>query len=161
MTLHVVFAVADVEYALPVASVLQMESFTGATPVPGSPGYVLGIVTVRGRVLPVVDLRRRFGLPAAAPTQDTRVIVTELEGRVVALCVDRAREVINLEPAEQKPAPGLVSDRSAGLVHGMYAAGKRLLLLLDLHQVLSEHAHDHEPTALLDDEAHHRPALPG
>jgi purine-binding chemotaxis protein CheW len=161
MTLHVVFVVAEVEYALPVASVLQMESFTGATPVPGSPDYVLGIVTVRGRVLPVVDLRRRFGLPGISPTPDTRVIVTELPGRVVALCVDRAREVINLDPTEQKPAPGLVSERSAGLLHGMYAVGKRLLLLLDLPRVLSEHAHDDEPRALLDDEAHHRPALPG
>ena len=161
MTLHVVFVIADVEYALPVASVLQMESFTGATPVPGSPAYVLGIVTVRGRVLPVVDLRRRFGLPGSAPTPDTRVIVTEHGGRVVALCVDRAREVIDLDPAEQKPAPVLVSERSSGLVHGMYTVGKRLLLLLDLPQVLNEHAHDHEPRALLDDETHDRPALPG
>ncbi len=161
MTLHVVFAIADVEYALPVASVLQMESFTGATAVPGAPAYVLGIVTVRGRVLPVVDLRRRVGLPPSAPTPDTRIIVTELEGRVVALCVDRAREVIDLDAAARQPAPDLVNERSAGLVHGMHAVGKRLLLLLDLPRVLSEHAHDHEPRALLDDETHHRPALPG
>lgn len=160
MTLHVVFVIADVEYALPVAAVLQMESFAGATAVPGSPAYVLGIVTVRGRVLPVVDLRRRFGLPGSAPTADTRIIVTELEGRVVALCVDRAREVIDLDPAGRQPAPALVSERSAGLVYGMHAIGKRLLLLLDLPRVLSERAHDHEPTALLD-EAHQRPALPG
>jgi purine-binding chemotaxis protein CheW len=161
MTLHVVFAVADVEYALPVAYVSQMESFAGATAVPGSPAHVLGIVSVRGRVIPVVDLRRRFGLPEVAPTADTRIIVTELDGRMVALCVDRAREVIELDPAQRQAAPGLVSERSAGLVNGMHTAGKRLFLQLDLPQVLSEDAHDHEPRALLPDEAHHRPALPG
>lgn len=161
MTLHVVFAVAEVEYALPVACVLQMETFTGATAVPGAPAYVLGIVTVRGRVIPVVDLRRRFGLPAASVTLDTRVIVTELDGRVVGLSVDRARDVIDLDPTQRQPAPALVNERSAGVVNGMYARGSRLLLLLDLAQVLSEDAHDHEPLALPADEAHARPALPG
>lgn len=161
MTLHVVFAVAEVEYALPVASVLQMESFAGATEVPGAPAYVLGIVTVRGRVLPVVDLRRRFGLPGSTPGFDTRIVVTESGGRIVALCVDRAREVIDLDPAQRQPAPDLVSDRSAGLVHGMHAVGARLLLLLDLSKVLGEHPHDHESRALLPDDGHHRPALPG
>ena len=161
MTLHVVFSVADVEYALPVARVLQMETFTGATAVPGSPAYVRGIVTVRGRVIPVVDVRRRFGLPEVAATLDTRVIVTEVDGRVVGLCVDRARDVIALDPATRQPAPALVSERSAGLVNGMHALGSRLLLLLDLAKVLSEDAHDHEPLALPADEARARPALPG
>jgi len=161
MTLHVIFTVGEVEYALPVASVFQMETFSGATAVPGSPAYVLGIVTVRGRVIPVVDLRRRFGLPAVPTTLDTRIIVTDIDGRVVGLCVDRARDVIDLDPAQRQPAPALVNERSAGLVGGMHARGSRLLLLLDLAKVLTEHAHDHEPLALPSDQAHPRPALPG
>lgn len=161
MTLHVVFSVAEVEYALPVSAIAQMESFTGATAVPGSPPYVLGIVTVRGRVVPVLDLRRRFGLADVALTADTRIIVTDSGGRFVALCVERAREVIELDPGKTQPAPALVNERSAGLVSGMHAVGKRLLLQLDLPKVLNEHAHDHEPRALLPDEARPRPALPG
>jgi purine-binding chemotaxis protein CheW len=161
VTLHVVFTVAQVEYALPVASVLQMETFTGATAVPGAPPYVLGVVTVRGRVIPVVDVRRRFGLAVAPPGPDTRIIVAEVEGRIVALCVDRARDVIDLDPAQRQPAPALVNERSAGLVHGMHALGPRLLLLLDLPRVLSEHAHDDEHLALSPAQDHARPALPG
>jgi purine-binding chemotaxis protein CheW len=160
MTLHVVFVVAGVEYALPITFVLQMESFTGATPVPGSPRYVLGVVTLRGRVIPVIDLRRRFGLPPVEPTLDTRIIVTQLAGRVVAFCVDRAREVILLDSEKLQPAPPLVSERSVGLVNGMFAVGPRLLLLLDLPRI-SENDHDHEPHALLADEDQRRPALPG
>ena len=160
MTLHVVFVVAGVEYALPITFVLQMESFTGATAVPGSPPYVLGVVTLRGRVIPVIDLRRRFGLPAVAPTLDTRIIVTKLAGRVVAFCADRAREVILLDPEQLQAAPELVSERTLGLVSGMYTAGSRLLLLLDLPRI-SESDHDHEFHALPADEDPRRPALPG
>jgi purine-binding chemotaxis protein CheW len=160
MTLHVVFAVAGVEYATPIASVLQMESFTGATPVPGAPAYVLGVVTLRGRVIPVIDLRRRFGLSPAEPTLDTRIIVTQVAGRVVAFCVDRAREVLTLDLAQLQPAPTLVSERAVGLVNGVFTVGSRLLLTLDLPRI-SENDHDHEPHALLSDEDHHRPALPG
>ncbi len=160
MSLHVVFALADVEYALPAAVVLQMDTFSGATKVPGTPDFVAGIVTVRGRVVPVIDLRRRFGLAAAEPTLDTRIIVTQVEDRVVALCVDRAREVLVLDPAAIQPTPALVSERSHGLVRGMHAVGKRLFLLLDLPKVLSEHAYDHEPLAIRADDISGRLALP-
>jgi len=160
VSLHVAFSVGGVEYALPVAQVLQMESFTGATPVPGSPSFVLGVVTLRGRVIPVIDLRRRFGLPPVAPTLDTRIIVTEVAARVVAFCVDRAREVLPLDPAQLHPAPPLVSERSAGLVSGTYTVASRLLLLLDLPRI-SENDHDHELHELLPGQNDQRPALPG
>ena len=88
MKLHVVFVVAGSEYALPFDLILQMESFSGATSVPGTPEYVLGVVTVRGRVVPVVDLRLRFGKPALMDTPDTRIAVTQLGGRVVAVDLD-------------------------------------------------------------------------
>ena len=161
MTLHVLFVVADVTYALPVASILQMETFVGATAVPGTPDYVIGVATVRGKVVPVIDLRLRFGLPAVPPTLDTRIIVTQVADRIIALRVDSAREVVPLDPAQRQAAPELVSERSVGLVNGMHASGSRLLLLLDLPKVLNEHAHDHEPIAFLVDEVQHRPALPG
>jgi purine-binding chemotaxis protein CheW len=162
VTLHVVFVVAGVEYALPVACVLQMESFSGATPVPGTPAYVAGIVTVRGRIVPVLDLRQRFGLPSLEPTLDTRIILCQLTDRVVALRVDSAREVLPLDPALQQAAPEMLSARSAGLVHAMHANGTRLLLLLDLPQVLGDHENDRESLLpALDVPAHRRPALPG
>jgi len=161
MTLHVLFVVAGVTYALPVESILQMETFAGATAVPGTPDYVIGVATVRGKVVPVLDLRLRFGLPAVPPTLDTRLIVTQVAGRVIALRVDSAREVVPLDPAQHQAAPDLVTERSAALVRGMHAHGSRLLMLIDLPKVLNEHAHDHEPIAFLHDATQHRPALPG
>jgi purine-binding chemotaxis protein CheW len=158
MTLHIVFCVAGTEYALPVGSVLQMESFSGATAVPGAAAHVAGIVSVRGLVIPVIDLRVRFGLPPVEATLDTRIIVTQWEERVVALRVDSAREVLRLDDEKSQPAPSMVSERASGFVHAVHSLGPRLLLLVDLPKILGE-SHDHEPLALLD-ESRLRPALP-
>jgi len=152
MKLHVLFSLAGAEYALPYDNVLQMESYTGATPVPGAPAYVEGIVTVRGSVVPVLDLRTRFGLPRIEPTLDARIIVTESEGRVVALRVDSAREVLKLDVEKHQPAPGIVSERTSGFVHALHPLGKRLILLLDLPKLLGENSHDPQPRALPEDD---------
>ncbi|HET7543185.1 MAG TPA: chemotaxis protein CheW [Polyangiaceae bacterium] len=152
MKLHVLFSLAGAEYALPYDRVLQMESYTGATPVPGAPDYVEGIVTVRGAVLPVLDLRTRFGLVRVEPNLDTRLIVTECEGRVVALRVDSAREVLKLDVDKHQPAPSIVSERSSGFVHALHPLGKRVLLLLDLPKLLGENRYDPEPRALPEDD---------
>jgi len=151
MKLHVVFTLAGAEYALPFDAVLQMESYTGATLVPGAPAYVDGIVTVRGLVVPVLDLRTRLGLPRIELTLDTRIIVTESHGRVVALRVDSAREVLKLDLEKHQPAPSIVSERSSGLVHAVHPLGKRLLLLIDLPKLLGENSHDLQPPALPQD----------
>lgn len=156
MILHIVFVVAGSEYALPVDAILQMESFTGATSVPGVPPYVAGVVTVRGRVVPVIDLRLRFGQPAAEDTLDTRIAVTQVGERVVALRVDSAREVLKLDPEKHQPAPKVVAERSQGFVHAVHSLGARLLLLLDLPKVLGETSHDDEPHSLLADRGFQR-----
>jgi purine-binding chemotaxis protein CheW len=92
--LHVLFKVGDADYALPASIVLQMESFTQATAVPGAVPFLAGIMPIRGRVVPVVDLRVRFGLPKTTATLDTRVVVGQLGDRTVALLADSAREVV-------------------------------------------------------------------
>lgn len=160
MKLYVVFTLAEAQYALPAELVLQMETFTGATSVPGAPSYVAGIVTVRGRVVPVVDLRVRFGLPPAELTLDTRIIVTESDGRVVALRVDSAREVLKLDEERQQPAPAVISERASGFVHAVHALGNRLLQIVNLPKILGETNHDPALAQLSDDAPHAIPRLP-
>ncbi|HET7754797.1 MAG TPA: chemotaxis protein CheW [Anaeromyxobacteraceae bacterium] len=134
--LHVIFKVGAAEYALAAADVLQMESYSGATPVPGAPPFVAGIVQVRGRVLPLLDLRARFGLPEIENTVDRRIVVGQHEGRPVALLVDSAREVIDIAPELFKPPPRLASNEAAGLVKAVAQVGPRLLMLLDFPKVV-------------------------
>jgi len=136
--LHVVFRVDTAEYALPASTVLQLESYTGATPVPGAAPYVAGIVQLRGKVIPVVDLRARFGLPAKEPTLDTRVVVGEVASRVVALVADSAREVVRIAPSQEKPPPHLVDGGENRVVRAVVQLGDRTILLLDLAKLIGE-----------------------
>jgi purine-binding chemotaxis protein CheW len=137
--LHVIFKVGRAEYVLPASDVLQMESFTGATPVPGAAPHVAGIIHVRGRVVPVVDLRVRFGLPPIEATLDSRVVVVELEARTVGLLADSAREVVKLAPEQMQAPPSMLStDGAEGYVKSVAHVQKRLLLLLDFAKVIGE-----------------------
>ncbi|AEI64229.1 chemotaxis protein CheW [Corallococcus macrosporus] len=140
--LHVVFKVDGAEYVLPAADVLQMESFTGATPVPGAAPHVAGLVQVRGRVIPVVDARLRFGLPAVERTLDSRVVVAQLGNRVVGLVVDSAREVLKLDPQQLKPPPPLVAEGAHGFVKAVAQVGPRLVMLIDFPRVIGEETLD-------------------
>ncbi|XYI01470.1 chemotaxis protein CheW [Sorangium sp. So ce1128] len=136
--LHVVLKVADTEYVISAAEVLHMESFTGATRVPGTRPYVGGLIQIRGRVVPVIDLRARFGLPTIEPTLDSRVIVVQSGGRTVGLLVDSAREVVNIAAEELRPPPEVMAEESAGFVRSVAKLGKRLVMLVDVGRIIGE-----------------------
>jgi purine-binding chemotaxis protein CheW len=136
--LHVVFTVDGADYIVAAADVMQMESYVGATRVPGALPYVAGVVQVRGRVVPVVDLRVRFGLPPAAPTLDSRIVVIQHHERVVGLLVDSAREVVKLTPEQLQPPPRMVADGVEGFVKAVAHLGQRLLMLVDFVRVIGE-----------------------
>jgi purine-binding chemotaxis protein CheW len=139
--LHVLFKVGGAEYAIPASEVLHMDAYTGATRVPGAAPFVAGLVQVRGRVVPVVDLRARFGLPPRADTdeaaREARVVVVKGGERVVGLLADSAREVVKLEPEAVRPPPELVTAAGGvAFVRAIAQAGERLLMLLDVAKVI-------------------------
>jgi purine-binding chemotaxis protein CheW len=136
--LYVLFRVAEAEYVLPAADVLHMESFSGATHVPGAPAYVAGLMQSRRRVIPVVDLRRRFGLPDIEATLDSRVVVVQTGDRAVGLLADSAREVMKLREDDFQPPPELIAAQSSGYVTHVVRAGARLLMLIDFRKVIGE-----------------------
>lgn len=136
--LHVMFQVGGADYVLSADDVLQMETFAGATEVPGSPPHVAGLVQLRGQVLPVVDVRARFGLPSGERPADARIIVVGREERRVALLVDRAREVIDLRPDEFRAPPDLVAAQAAGFVRSIAQRDQRVLMLVDVDKVVGK-----------------------
>ncbi|MEJ7733510.1 MAG: chemotaxis protein CheW [Polyangiaceae bacterium] len=136
--LCVVFRVGASEYALPAETVLQMESFEGATPVPGAPPFIVGVVQVRGRILPVLDLRLRFGVPVGEPSLENRIVVGQVGERVVALLVDSAREVLVIPRAELKPPPAMLDGSGRGFVQALAQLGPRLVMLLDFARIIEE-----------------------
>jgi purine-binding chemotaxis protein CheW len=96
--------VGDLEYGLPTSTVLELETYGGATRVPGTPPWVAGLAQVRARVVPAIDLRVRFGLPAAPRTLDTRIVLVAHGPRTIGLIVDRARAMARLS-ADKRVVP--------------------------------------------------------
>ena len=140
MSLYVLFRVEQTHYVLPASDVLHMESFEGATPVPGTAPFVAGLTQVRGRVVPVVDLRARFGLAPQERTLDSRIIVVQQGPRVVALLADSAREVVRIESDQFRPPPELVVEQAAGFVTHVAEVGPRLVMRIDASKVIGEEA---------------------
>jgi len=137
-SLHVTFRVGTAEYVVPAAQVLHLESFETATHVPGAPSYVAGLVHVRGRVVPVVDLRKRFGLPPTDHALAHRVVVVQVGARVAGLLVDSAREVIQLDDASFQDAPALIVQQANGLVTGVVTVRERLFLVADVSRLIGQ-----------------------
>jgi purine-binding chemotaxis protein CheW len=138
-TLYVAFKVGDADYVLPAADVIQMESFTTATQVPGAQPHVAGLVQIRGRVIPVIDLRVRFGLPGASRTLDSRVIVVQVGQRQVGLLADSAREILRIDEARFGPPPDVVTTQSEGFVRSIAQAGDRLVMRVDFEKIIGNH----------------------
>jgi purine-binding chemotaxis protein CheW len=136
-TLHVLFKVGEADYVLPASEVREMESFTGATRIPGAAAHVAGLVQIRGKVIPVIDLRVRFGLAAIERTIDSRVIVVREGTRDVGLLADSAREVLKIDADEFKPPPEVVTEQAAGFVSSIAQAGKRVVMRLDTERVIA------------------------
>ncbi len=137
-TLHVTFRVGNADYAVPAAQVLHLESYQSATHVPGAPAFVAGLVQVRGRVVPVVDMRIRFGLPPVEHTIDHRVVVMQIGTRVAGLLVDSAREVLQLDETTFEKPPEIIERQSGGFVTAVATVTKRLFLLIDVPRILGE-----------------------
>ena len=138
MSLHVAFRVGTADYVVSAEDVLHLESFTEATHVPGAAAFVAGLVQVRGRLVPVVDLRARFGLPATERSLDNRVIVVKIGTRIAGLLVDSARDVLRIDEASYEAPPELVGSQAAGFVKAVTTVAKRLMLVVDLPRVIGE-----------------------
>ena len=134
--LYVLFHVGATTYAIAAHLVLQMESFTGATPVPGAPPFVAGLVQIRGRIVPVVDLRVVLGTPVGAPTLENRIIVGQLGERCVALLVDSAREVTTIRGADITPPPPVATRDARAFVTGVAQRGEALVMIVDFASLI-------------------------
>ncbi len=136
--LHVICRIGDSEYAIPADEVFQMENFVAATPVPGAPSYVTGLIQVRQKIIPVLDARKRFGLPEIPVTGESRVVVLKLSERLVGLVVDSAREVQNISPEIFKAPPEIIARQSEGFVKAVANFKERIIMLLDTLKIVGE-----------------------
>jgi purine-binding chemotaxis protein CheW len=133
----VIFTLANEHYGVGISAVDSIITLQPITYVPHAPSFVEGVTNLRGKVLPVIDLRKRFGLPASEATKETRIVVTELNGSGVGLIVDSVSEVLRVPEEMIEPPSPIVTTVDSTFLTGIAKVGERLIILLDLEKVLS------------------------
>jgi len=134
----VVFKVANEHYGVDIGAVEGIVNMLPITAIPEAPPFVDGVTNLRGEVLPVVDLRRRFDLPAVEISRESRIVVTEVEGSSkVGMIVDEVSEVLAVAEEAIEPPSAVVSAKDTGIVTGIAKADNQLVILLDLRNLLT------------------------
>lgn len=130
------FRIGRETFGLPISIVREIIRVPEITAVPDAPHYVEGVINLRGRIIPVVDLRKRFGETLIEPHKKNRVVVVELERRAVGLIVNSASEVLRIPPSEIEHPSEVFPEGERGFITGVGKLDGRLVILLDLKKIL-------------------------
>ena len=133
----VIFQLANELYGVNIHSVESIIKLQTITPVPHAPEFVEGVTNLRGSVLPIIDLRKRFNLNLREETTDTRIVVLDVEGKQVGMVVDGVKEVLTIQEEAVEPPSPIVSGIDSSFITGIAKVEDDLIILLDLGKVLS------------------------
>jgi len=134
---YIIFQVANTTYGIATEFVQQMEMVEQITQVPNAPAYVDGIVYLRGQIVPVINLRSIFGEERIPYDIRSRLIVVNIEGRVVGLAVDTAREYLAIPDDQVLAPPAAISEEGHNFIQGVVLLKDRLLMILDVSKILT------------------------
>ncbi len=134
----IAFRIGQQEFCVDIMSVREIRGWTPATPLPRAPGYMKGVINLRGAVLPIVDLGARLGLSTSEPTARHVIMVAHIGGRTVGLLVDAVSDIIQLTDEAVQPTPDVASDQVRTFVKGIFAVDGRMISLLELEWILPE-----------------------
>ena len=131
------FKVGDAEFGVDILKVQEINKMMELTSVPNTPSFVEGVVNLRGRIIPVINLRSRLGLEVKEYDSETRIIVVELNDKTLGFIVDEVKEVLRIPKSITEQPPDIVSGVDASYITAIGKLEDRLLILLDLTKILS------------------------
>lgn len=134
----VTFKIAQEEFGVDILRVQEIIRMMAITKVPNAPGFVEGVINLRGKVIPVIDIRRRFGMTNAEHDAQTRIMVMDLQGIVVGFVVDAVCEVLRIQQSTIEPPPAVVAGIGSEYIRGVGKLADRLLILLELDRLLED-----------------------
>jgi len=133
----VIFTLNQQQYGVDIAKVFEIIRMTEITKIPNTPYFVEGVINLRGKIIPVIDLRKRLGMPEVERDKATRIIVVDVDGITVGMIVDSVMEVFRLNDVEIEAAPSMInSDIDSSFIQGIAIKDERMIILLDLNRVL-------------------------
>lgn len=134
----VTFHIGDEEFGVEILKVQEIIRMMGITRVPKAPAFVEGVINLRGKVIPIIDLRKRFGMATQDHDKHTRIIVIEISNVIVGFVVDSVSEVLRIPSSTVEPPPAIISGIESEYISGVGKLSDRLLILLDLDRLLSK-----------------------
>jgi purine-binding chemotaxis protein CheW len=130
------FRIGRETFGLPIEIVREIVRVPDITSVPNAPDYIEGVINLRGRIIPIVDLRKRFGEKTFEPHKTNRIVVVELETRAIGLLVNSASEVLRIPPSDIEEPHNVFKEGELSYITGVGKLKGRLVILLDLHKIL-------------------------
>jgi len=139
---YLTFTLDSEVFAVNISKVREVLDFTTITKVPRTPEYLCGVINLRGSVVPVVDMRLKFGMPKTEKTVNTSIVILEiaLDGEITILgaLVDSVKEVLDLEPGQIEPAPRIGTRLNTEFIRGMGKRDSQFIIILDIDKVFSQ-----------------------
>lgn len=129
------FTLGSEEYGVDIMSVREIKAWSDVTRLPNSPKYMLGVMNLRGIIIPIFDLRARFGGETTQPHAKNVIIVVALEKRLTGILVDTVSDIVDTTPGEIKPPPSADLSIDERYVHGLISLDERMIVLLDIEHL--------------------------
>ena len=131
------FAVGDEQYGVSIMAVREIKDWSAITQLPNQPAYMRGVLNLRGVIVPIIDLRCRFGNGLTDATPMHVIIVIQIDGETVGLLADRVLDIIAVDPSQIQPVPKVSHDARTGFLSGLVAIEKTMTALIDLKSLLA------------------------
>ncbi len=135
---YVIFTLEQEQYGVDIMHVKEISEFKKCSKIPHTPGFIEGIINYRGAVTPIINLRKKFELSEGEVDSQTRIIIINLNDKQVGFLVDEASQVLTIDQEMVDPAPKIVTDIQEEFIEGIAKLEDRMVILLDLENVLSE-----------------------
>ncbi|MHB8231594.1 MAG: chemotaxis protein CheW [bacterium] len=137
----VTFKLGNEEFALDILKVQEINRIVEITKVPKAPDFVEGVINLRGRVIPIVDIRKKFHLNIKEATKETRIIVVNIMSKTIGLIVDSVSEVLRINSSTIQPPPPLIAGLDSDYIKGVGKLDERLIILLDIDKIFTTGEH--------------------
>ncbi|MBY5990350.1 chemotaxis protein CheW [Roseovarius atlanticus] len=136
----VCFTVEDQDFSIEISHVLEIRGWTSTTTLPHAPDFVVGMMNLRGTVLPVVDLSLRLGFGKTEPGKRHVIIIAQIDDKIVGFLVDAVSDIITVDEAQMQATPDVSSSRTQAFIRGVHSLDDKLVRAIDVREVLPQEA---------------------
>lgn len=133
----ILFTINNVEYALNIQNILEINKIQPINPLPGAPEFIQGVISLRGKIIPVVDLRERFSFATMPHTKKTRIIIANIQNSEIGLIVDAVTDVIGIHSDKIEPPLPVIDGLKIEFVEGIAKFHKRLIIIINIEKILT------------------------